>query len=458
MPTDPTPLMPATILNVNDDEAARYVSSRLLQQSGFDVIEVGTGGDALRLAREARPDLILLDVNLPDLDGFAVCRRIKADPQTAAIPVLHLSASLIAPEDKAHGLEGGADGYLVQPVEPPELIATVRALLRLSRAEAQARTAARAWQATFDAINDGVCLLDDQDRIRRCNAAFADLLGESIDKLRGRRYAEAAAGLLGGEDFSFSWVRQTERREVREICTPGGRWLRLSTDLVAGDEEGVPPGALVHLVADISEQKQAGVERERILEENTRLLEEAAQAVARQRVFLREVLRNVSEGRLHLCDRPDELPAPLPLAGAPVTLSRPTLRDLRALTVAIAKDYAFPAERWQDLITAVGEAAMNAVVHAANGEARVCAADNGPSNAVVQVWITDAGRGIGLDYLHRATLEPGFTTAGTAGMGFSLIQRTCDRVYLLTGPSGTTVVLEQERTVPLPEWMRGWTG
>ncbi len=93
---------------------------------------------------------------------------------------------------------------------------------------------------------------------------------------------------------------------------------------------------------------------------------------------------------------------------------------------------------------------MNAVVHAGGGEARVCAGGEG----TVQVWIQDQGKGITMDHLHRATLERGFTTAGTMGHGFWMMLKTADRIFLLTGPSGTSVVLEQEREAPEPAWLR----
>ena len=78
----------------------------------------------------ARPDLVILDVKLPDISGFEVCRRIKSDPATSVIPVLHISTTFVHLEDKIQGLDSGADGYLTNVAEPMELIATVRALLR----------------------------------------------------------------------------------------------------------------------------------------------------------------------------------------------------------------------------------------------------------------------------------------------------------------------------------------
>src|SRR5215207_8922643 len=128
----------AAILHIEDDPANRYATGRILQREGFRVREAATGAEGLRLLRE-EPDLVILDVKLPDLSGFEVCRRIKADPRTRSIPVLHLSAVLVATQHKVEGLESGADGYLVHPVEPLELVATVRALLRVREAEGALR-------------------------------------------------------------------------------------------------------------------------------------------------------------------------------------------------------------------------------------------------------------------------------------------------------------------------------
>ena len=105
------------------------------------VTEVGTGAEALGLAGFA--ELVLLDVNLPDMSGFEVCRRIKGNPETAAIPVIQVSATAVEVSDRAHGLTQGADAYLIDPTEPDELLATVTAVLRYSRARKRAeRTAA----------------------------------------------------------------------------------------------------------------------------------------------------------------------------------------------------------------------------------------------------------------------------------------------------------------------------
>ena len=119
----------ASILVVDDNDAERYFVARVLAKAGFEVREADTGLGALRLAEADVPDLVTLDVRLPDLNGFEVCRRLKGDLVTRDVPVLHLSASFTTPEAKAEGLDSGADGYLTHPVDPTELVASVRALL-----------------------------------------------------------------------------------------------------------------------------------------------------------------------------------------------------------------------------------------------------------------------------------------------------------------------------------------
>ena len=122
------------VLVVDDTEANRYAIAHMLRHAGYMVVEVDSGSAGIERARLGT-DLVILDVNLPDLDGFEVARRLKADPQTAHIPVLHISAVRRETADRVHGLDAGADAYLVQPVDPKELVATTNALLRLRRAE-----------------------------------------------------------------------------------------------------------------------------------------------------------------------------------------------------------------------------------------------------------------------------------------------------------------------------------
>ncbi|MDC3955357.1 response regulator [Polyangium jinanense] len=130
------------ILNVNDNEVARYLGTTMLRRAGLDVIEASSGMDALEMVHRELPDVVVLDVKLPDIDGFEVCRRIKANPRTAGVKILHTSATFVSLDKKVQGLDIGADGYLTQPFEATELVATVRSLLRLAQAERELRTRA----------------------------------------------------------------------------------------------------------------------------------------------------------------------------------------------------------------------------------------------------------------------------------------------------------------------------
>ena len=123
------------ILNVDDYTPGRYARTKLLRQAGFTVLEAATGKEALDQVSVGRPALVLLDVNLPDMSGFEVCRRIKKDPKTAATTVLHISASNVQVQHQVHGLDLGADGYLVEPIDSAVLVATVKAFLRARQAE-----------------------------------------------------------------------------------------------------------------------------------------------------------------------------------------------------------------------------------------------------------------------------------------------------------------------------------
>jgi signal transduction histidine kinase len=126
---------PVLLLVVDDNETARYGKSRILRQAGFEVIEAGDGLSALRLAEERKPRLVVLDVRLPGLDGWQVCRQIKSNRLTQAVLVLQMSATFVSGDDTVRSLEGGADACLTEPCDPMVLLASIRALLRARHAE-----------------------------------------------------------------------------------------------------------------------------------------------------------------------------------------------------------------------------------------------------------------------------------------------------------------------------------
>jgi two-component system, sensor histidine kinase and response regulator len=134
-------LAPAIILNVDDNEPNRYWRHRILVDAGFTAYDAGLGQEALDLAALHQPDLVLLDINLPDIDGIEVCRRLKSAPDRASVLVLQISASATTAPHATDALNSGADAYLAEPVDPTVLIATINALLRLKGAEQQLQEA-----------------------------------------------------------------------------------------------------------------------------------------------------------------------------------------------------------------------------------------------------------------------------------------------------------------------------
>lgn len=243
---------PISILHVDDNEANLYVHTRMLQRAGFNVIEASTGAQALQLVAEIKPDLIVLDVKLPDIHGFEVCRRIKNDPATASILVLHLSASFIQMEDKAEALEGGADGYLTEPVKSRELIATVNALLRMRQAEETAICSAMQWQITFDSISDGVCLLD-QAKIVRCNQAMANILGKSAQEIIGCSCGELWQNVGNEAMCEFLGDRLDLTRCQSQEIKINQRWFEVKVDPILS-KSGVT--GTVQIFTDITERTE----------------------------------------------------------------------------------------------------------------------------------------------------------------------------------------------------------
>ena len=219
------------ILVVDDTEANRYALGQILERAGFDVAEARTGADGLRLAREC-PDLIILDVKLPDLDGYEVCRRLKSDPATAEVPVLHVSANFVTPEDQAEGIENGAEGYLCQPVNPSMLVATVRSLVRAHRAEAALRESEERFRAMADELPLIVWVHGADGAQQFVNRTFCDFFGVTREEMRGGRWQllmhPDEADRYASEFMACVRDRRPFHGEVR-VRRADGAWRRIES-------------------------------------------------------------------------------------------------------------------------------------------------------------------------------------------------------------------------------------
>jgi len=261
---------PVRVLVVDDYDPGRYARVTLLRRAGFEVLEAADGAEALEQAAAGRPHVVVLDVALPVVNGYEVCRRLKADPALPGLQVLHLSSAHRDSVDHARGLEAGADGYLVDPVAPEVLLATVRSLARAGSAEVAAGSAAHQWQLTVDTIPEGVCLVDRNGRILHHNAVLARLAGQG-EILVGRDAREVLDAIMGGA----GWDRGTDpldapRTLEREI---GDKGWQLTTDNVR-DAAG-RPGGVVCVLRDVSERRRVDAMRTALLQMEQRARREA---------------------------------------------------------------------------------------------------------------------------------------------------------------------------------------
>src|SRR5438094_399053 len=160
------------VLVIDDDVRVRHFLTTALGAAGFAVTATGTGEEGLRLAA-SRPELVVLDVELPDLSGREVCRRLKAAEDTATIPVLMLSGVFTAAVDRSEALEDGSDAYLTKPVTSRELVAMARALLRTARAERRSHEHQRAAEELRRRVAQSKAMVD----VARSITASLDLQG-----------------------------------------------------------------------------------------------------------------------------------------------------------------------------------------------------------------------------------------------------------------------------------------
>lgn len=119
---------PKTVLLVDDDEDSRTICTTILHHHGYRTVEAADGAEGVRITRELRPDLVLMDVTLPVLDGWAATSQLKADPATAAIPIVVLTARALD-ADRALSEQSGADSFLTKPCSPRLVLTEVQRLI-----------------------------------------------------------------------------------------------------------------------------------------------------------------------------------------------------------------------------------------------------------------------------------------------------------------------------------------
>jgi len=208
------------ILVVDDNADNRY-SIRLIL-GGFDVIEASGGEEAILRARTDRPDCILLDVQMPGMDGFEVCRRLRGDEATRSIPIILVTAHNRDTESVVRGLAAGGDDYVTKPVAPQELVARVRAMLRIHDLQEQLNALNRSLESQIQRRTDelrliyatvpvGIYTLDIHGRVTSFNRHMEKMLGYSAEEVVGKM---SVSDLFGPDYDSAYWL---------ELCWRDGR-------------------------------------------------------------------------------------------------------------------------------------------------------------------------------------------------------------------------------------------
>ena len=273
------------LLIVDDEPASRYATARLLRGAGFRTREVATGTEALQAAEE-RISAIVLDVHLPDIDGFEVARLLHTRPATARLPVLHLSAAYVTDDDKVRGLDSGADAYLTHPVEPAVLIATVQALVRTRVAEEAMRRSEAKFRAIYSHAPGGICLLSQEGAFLDVNPAMLKLLGRDLQSVRGRRVSEfVREDWRERADAYLANVTIFGGSQELPVLRPSGELAYLEWVL----SPHIEPGVSMALVSDVSGRIFLQQQREQLFERE-RSARSAAERMSRMKDDLIAVL------------------------------------------------------------------------------------------------------------------------------------------------------------------------
>lgn len=207
-----------TVLVVDDTAAGRYAMGALLRRAGHQVVAVASGNEALaeldvRLRKGMLPDVALIDVHLPDMSGVELCRRLKARPHMAGLPVVHFSAGAVTPGDRCDGLDAGGEAYLSVPAEPEEIDAVLRAAVRAARLRADDQALAR----RLTRLSETIFTI----QAARSLQELADAAAEGCARLTGQ---PAAVFFLGPDDELYRATSATAPRSPCRTRAPTGSW------------------------------------------------------------------------------------------------------------------------------------------------------------------------------------------------------------------------------------------
>lgn len=259
------------ILVVDDNPVTRYTTARVLKAAGFRTREAGTGNEAMARADGSLAGVVL-DVHLPDMDGFEVCSALRSRPDTQRLPVIHLSAAYVRDQDKLRGLNSGADSYMTHPAEPALLVATIHTLMRARRAEDALRRSEARFKAIYEQAPSGICLIDSAGRFVELNHSMLTMLGQPPEALVGQRLIDfAPAEWVVGIEDGLAQSQQGVWRGEFPLLDAQGRLVHLAWSLSSHME----PDLTLAVATNISDRVLLSQQREQLLDR-----EQAARAAA----------------------------------------------------------------------------------------------------------------------------------------------------------------------------------
>ncbi len=270
------------ILVIDDNPDMLKGNIHLLQSAGYEVMGGASGNECLKIVRDVKPDLILLDVNLPDIDGTEVCRRIKADPALQDIFIAHLSAKAISSESQVSGLAAGADAYLTVPISNKELLARLQALLRLKNTLKTLKQNEDFLTVTLRSISNGIIVIDTEATVLLLNEAAETITGWHQEEAIGKPFADIfvtidentrLASTIPLEDV----VEQNATIDLSSshmLIARDGSERILSGSAKPITEKNSTVTGIVLTFGDITQQRETEKEKEKLIDELKKALEE----------------------------------------------------------------------------------------------------------------------------------------------------------------------------------------
>ncbi len=321
-----------SILLADDNDQNIYLMELWLKGYEYEVLSARNGVEALKVARQSPPDLVIADIFMPVMDGFVLCREWKADERLKSIPFIFYTAMYTHTRDEQFALSLGAERFIVKPQEPEALVEIIREVLnggtkasvqkpssderktllqysevllrkleqKVAQLETQIeerneigeqlRAAAENWQATFNSIQHLIMIVDPALRILCVNSAANSLFGQLPEQITGRQYHELMQVVAAGKTGRVvEKVFQTRRHEETEIFDEvNNSWLLASADPILDSEGEI--ARVVHTVENITERKKM----EEQLQSRFREIEKLKKQLEQENISLREEVKLLS--------------------------------------------------------------------------------------------------------------------------------------------------------------------